>query len=154
MSDVIDMRTLEKRLKALPKEIASKNGGPLRTALFQVAKVVEQRAKDYAPKDTGRLANAIKKRRDRKPHYEGATENYQVYVKVGRKRGDEKGAWYWAFVHFPTEKNPASTPFLTKAFEDTKAEQVGVFKEQFARKLHLAEERVKKGTSSFQGLRK
>lgn len=142
--DAISPETLVKRLKALPAIIASKNGGILRQTMFQVAKPVRDKAKEYAPKDTGRLSGAIRMRRDRKPQLAGATENYQVYVKVGRKRDDETGAWYWAFVHFPTEKNPSATPFLTKAFEDTKGQQIQIFKDQFSRKLKLAENKAKK----------
>lgn len=136
--------TLVKRLKALPPEIASKNGGILRSTLFQVANVVYKRAQEYVPVKSGRLKGAIKRRRDRRPHLVGATENYQVLVKKGRKRTDETGAWYWHFVHFPTERNTGGTPFLTNAFEDTKSQQISVFNEQFARKLTLAEKRVKR----------
>lgn len=136
--------TLIKRLKALPPEIASKNGGILRQTMFQVAKVVELEAKKLAPKDTGRLAGAIRKVRDRRPHLEGATENYQIKVNRGRKRDDPKGAWYWTFVHFPTEKNPNATPFLTMGFENTKSEQLRTFETVFPKKLELAEKKVKK----------
>ncbi len=142
--DAISPDTLVKRLKALPPEIASKNGGILRSTLFQVAKVVEEKAKEYAPKKTGRLAGAIKKRRDRRPQLAGATENFQVFVKVGRKRTDLTGAWYWAFVHFPTQKNPNGKPFLTMGFEDTRDQQLQTFTTQFSRKLVLAEKKVKK----------
>lgn len=142
--DAIHPDILVKRLKALPAEIASKNGGILRQTLFQVAKVVETRAIEYAPKKTGQLAGAVRKRRDRRPELAGATENYQVLVNVGRSRDDERGAWYWAFVHFPTEKNPNATPFLTMGFENTKTEQLSTFTTQFSKKLSLAEKRVKR----------
>lgn len=140
----ISPETLVRRLKALPAEIASKNGGILRSTMFQVAKPVREKAKEYANVDTGRLAGAIRMRRDRRPHLVGASENYQVYVKVGRKRTDETGAWYWAFVHFPTEKNPNANPFLTRAFEDTKNLQIKTFNTVFPRKIELAEKKVKK----------
>lgn len=142
--DAISPETLVKRIKALPPEIASKNGGILRSTMFQVGKVVKEKAKQLAPEETGRLKNAIIMRRDRKPHIEGANENYQVMVRVGRKRDDPKGAWYWSFVHFPTEKNPNATPFLTMGFETTKTEQLATFNRVFPRKLELAEKKVKK----------
>jgi HK97 gp10 family phage protein len=142
--DAISPETLVKRLKALPAEIGSKNGGILRSTLFQVGKPVRDKAKEYAPEATGRLKNAIIMRRDRRPQLAGATENYQVMVRVGRKRDDPKGAWYWAFVHFPTERNPNATPFLTRAFEDTKSLQLQTFRTVFPKKLELAEKKVKK----------
>lgn len=138
--------TLAKRLIAVTQEFRKKGKSPnlLAQIMFQVAKVPEMKAKEVVPHETGRLRNAIKKKRDRNPQYENATENYQVYVYPGRKRSDEKGAWYWTFVHFATEKNPSPTPFLTIAFESTKDQMLQVFIQQFQNKIELAEKRVQK----------
>jgi len=138
----IDPESLLKRLKALPPEIVSKNGGIVRQVLFQVAKVPEVKAKEIAPHDTGRLQKAIRKKRDRNPHFEGATENYQVYVYPGKNRDDERGAWYWTFVHFKTKKNPDAVPFLTIAFESTQDEMIQVFKATFKNKMKLVEKKI------------
>jgi len=93
------------------------------------------KAQYLAPNKTGRLAGAIRKRRDRNPQFENANENYQVYVYKGKKRDDPKGAWYWTFVHFKTKKNPHAVPFLTIAFESTYNQMIQVFKATFKRKL-------------------
>ena len=88
---------LEKRFLALPLEMAKKGVkvNPLSQALFQTIKIAESRAKQLVPVKTGRLRDAIKKRRDRRPELEGASENYQLYAKKGKKRSDIRGAYYW-----------------------------------------------------------
>lgn len=139
----ITPETLIKRLKALPKEISGKNGGPLRQVMFKVAKPVEEKAKALAPKKTGRLKGAIVKRRHPKPSEIGASEAYVVMVRDG-KRDNEKTAFYWRFVHFPTEKNPNNVPFLALAFESTKGEQLQTFRVEFPKVLANAERRVQR----------
>lgn len=137
---------LVKRLISVTNEFRSKGKkiNLLSQIMFQVAKVPELKAREIAPKESGRLAKAIRKKRDRNPQFVNATENYQVYVYRGKSRDDPKGAWYWSFVHFATEKNPNPTPFLTIAFESTKQQMLQVFEAQFQRKLELAEKRAKK----------
>lgn len=134
---------LVKRLKALPDQFKNKNGGLLRQIMFQVAKEPELKAKEIVPVKTGRLKNAIRKRRDRSPQLEGATENYQVFVKTGRKRDDVNGAFYWSWVHFGSIHN-IGYPFLTIAFESTRNQMLRKFETEFPRKLELAEKKVKK----------
>ena len=143
--DSITPETLEKRLKAVTHELRKKGnkGNLLAQALFQTTKIAETRAKELVPVKTGRLRNAIKKSKDRNPQYDGATEMYNVKVNRGRKRNDERGAWYWTFVHFGTVKQ-RGVPFLTNAFEQTKQPMAEEFKKQLFRKIELAEKRVKR----------
>ena len=143
--DAITPDALVKRLKAVTKELRQKGNKSnlLAQALFQTAKVGETRAKELAPSKTGRLRNAIKKRRDRRPQLEGATENYQIRVNKGRKRNDTRGAYYWTWVHFGSIHHQG-VPFLTNAFEQTKEEMATTFKIQLFKKIQLAEKRVKK----------
>lgn len=107
---ITGLRELGEVLKKLPKEIASKNGGPLRAALFQGAKVIRDEARVRAPVRTsklspkreakqppGTLKRNIVATRDRDPARSGQTENYVIRPKTGknRKTGD---AYYWRWV--------------------------------------------------------
>jgi HK97 gp10 family phage protein len=122
------------RLKALPTELASKNGGPLAKALYRAAVVIQNEARMRAPVRTGNLKRNIVVRRDRNPVKDGATEEYHVTVrklKKGRSKAhpDDSTPFYWRFVEFGTQKMPAA-PFMRPAFEAKKEEAVRVFEEQ------------------------
>lgn len=112
---------LRNTLLNLGSEIASKNGGPVRSALAKGARRVRDVARGNAgsSSDSGRLQKAVFARRDRNPAAEGLTESYIVGVKRGKSREDQSGAFYWSFVEFGTVKQPAQ-PFLRPAFEQTK----------------------------------
>lgn len=84
---------LLERMKALPKEMA-KNGGPIRSALFQGAKIVREEAKANVraivaepnangmdAESTGHLEKQIIMKRHRNPQARGASEIYTVRVK-------------------------------------------------------------------------
>ena len=143
------------RLKNLPTELSGKNGGPIRKALFQAAKVIEIEANRLSPHDTGRLERNIIKMRNRNPKATPGrpTELYHVGVRGGGKYGarvrarerrkvlkaggssqeafraakvSEKDAYYWRFVELGTAKM-AARPFLRPAFESKKEEAVSVF---------------------------
>lgn len=100
-------------LRALPPEVAGKNGGPVRAALFQGAKIIREEAKRLAPRKTGKLVANVVMVRDRNPKQSGANERYQVGV-----RGK---AFYGKFHEFGTVKM-AAKPFLRPAFETKKQE--------------------------------
>ena len=125
------------RLKALPPEIVSKNGGPARRALFRGAKIIRESAKAKAPVRSGFLREQIVAMRSREPRRHGASEMYSVGIKGGArrkyantKRNVRKGrageeyqtagnAYYWRFIEFGTARMPAR-PFLRPAFESNK----------------------------------
>jgi len=145
------LRELERKLKALAddvegKKIVSKNGGPLRQALFQAAKVVEEEAEQQAPKDTGRLERAIGKERVRKPEQIPATEAFFVRPRKGKKRDDERGAYYWHFVEFGTRKQ-AAQPFMRKAFALKSRQALDVFTLTLKRKIILIEKKLSRGVT-------
>jgi len=109
------------RLKNLPTELSGKNGGPIRKALFQAAKVIELEAKRFAetvdrPETESNIPNAIKKWRERNPRqFEGSpTEMYHVGV-------DGRKAPHWHFLELGTVKQVAQ-PYLRPA-ADLKAEE-------------------------------
>lgn len=123
---------LLQRLEALPREIAGKNGGPVRRALGRAARLVRDEVRANAPKRTGRLeANVIAARvRDDRPP--GVAERFVVSVRGRRARyGDTREnrragrvgktyqrdgeAFYWKFLEFGTAKMPAR-PFIQPSF--------------------------------------
>lgn len=125
-------------LKALPKEIGAKGGGPARVALAKATRIIRDQAIANAPRDTGLLQENIIMHRDRKPHLAGAAEHYSVGVRrksrryANTKRNKGKGrvgktyfvdgtAYYWMFLEFGTEKM-AARPFMRPAFESRKEE--------------------------------
>lgn len=133
--NVAGLAELRQTLLNLGGEIASKNGGPVRSALAKGARRVRDSARLIAgsSKDSGRLQNAIFAGRDRNPGAEGLTESYSVGVKRGNSREDTKGAYYWGFIEFGTVKQKAQ-PFLRPAFEQGKVN----FTEEFTTDLRKA----------------
>lgn len=137
------------KLEALPREMAGRNGGPVRSALFKAATVVRDEARNRAPVRSGLLRDNIVAKRNRNPGEHDATEEYGVGVAKGskkkyantrknrrqRKVGEEytapSVAFYWRFLEFGTAKL-AARPFLRPAFEQTKERALGVFKTELA----------------------
>lgn len=122
------LRGLEAALKALPAEVASRSGGPLKGALFKAADVFVKAAQanaeslpvsDEDERDdyvrTGALARSIRKKRDPRPT--DVTERVVVKPRGGRRgqQSDKRDrAPYWHLVEFGTEKMPAR-PFMRPA---------------------------------------
>lgn len=137
------------KLQALPGELASRNGGPVRTALFKAAAVVRDEARNRAPVRSGLMRDNIVAKRNRNPGEHDATEEYGVGVAAGSKRkyantrrnrrarkaGEEytapSVAFYWRFIEFGTAKL-AARPFLRPAFDQTKEQALAVFKTELA----------------------
>src|SRR5690606_30331566 len=148
---------LAKALKALPAEIAGKNGGPLRRAIGRAAVVIRDDARRRAPVDTGNLRdNIIAVRKRKSPQ---GTEGYFVEVRRKRRKyantranrrkkragmsyetmGD---AYYGMFVELGTAKMPAQ-PFLRPAFESKKTEAVETFRVELAKGIEQAAKKVR-----------
>lgn len=125
---------LARALKALPPEIASKNGGPLKTALRAAAVVIQDDAKSRAPVDSGVLRDAISVKRDPRPL--DVTERYVVKPTRSRrvqriiktKKGNigSTSAWYWHFLEFGT-KYITARPFMRPAFDSQKSNALQAF---------------------------
>mgnify|MGYP000948502824 FL=1 len=114
------------KLKALPPEIVSKRGGPVKSALRKGAKVIADEAvrniraivdggdDDYV--STGLLAKSVVVRRDPQPQKSRANERYRVMLSrkkyPGRKLGTIATGRY---LEFGTEKQ-RPTPWLGPAF--------------------------------------
>ncbi|MGH8431498.1 MAG: HK97-gp10 family putative phage morphogenesis protein [Solimonas sp.] len=125
-------------MRQLPREIVSKNGGPLRRALAKAARVIRDEAQNLAPVRTGLLRKEIRAIRMRRPDEVGATEAYLVGVRRGKatysntrdnRRKGRAGktyqtagnAFYWRWLEFGTARL-AAMPFLRPAFEARKNE--------------------------------
>lgn len=138
-------------LKALPKEIASKNGGPVRRALLKAAQVFVVDARARAPRGSderasfsnlfrgkhkfGTLKASIRAKRDPDPRSSGVTERYTV--------GPTRKAWYAHLVEFGTVKQSAQ-PFMRPAYEHNKAEALNVFMLALAEGIARAAKKVAK----------
>lgn len=126
-----------KNLKALPIELAGKNGGPVRVMLFNLAKYVRDLARGFVPIGPGiggHLRDQVIMKRDPNPHaIDDASERYIVTVKyrakkyrnnrfnrrvgrVGQSYQHFGDYYYWRFLEFGTSKMEAHS-FLRKAFE-------------------------------------
>lgn len=134
-------------LKALPKELGSKGGGPIKGSLFAATKIVRDEARLRAPVDTGKLQRNIVAFRDPDPRSSGVTEAYYITWRKGRRRGQkrrkdlatansDKDAYYGRFVEFGTSKMPAR-PFLRPAFEALKDQALQKFKNELARQISV-----------------
>lgn len=129
------------KLRRLPGQLSGKNGGPIRKALFQAAKVVELEAVELAkriddPETDTRIFEAVKKWRERNPRqFEGSpTEMYHVGV-------DGRKAPHWHFLELGTVKQPAQ-PYLRPAAEGKFGEAV----DRFGEVLKKDVERLEKTT--------
>jgi HK97 gp10 family phage protein len=149
-------------LKALPPEIASKNGGPARAALAKGAKIIRDDARIRAPKDTGATAANIVMKRDGRPDRFGVNERYTVGVRggslstysntkrnrrkgvVGKKYEKQSSTYYWRFKEFGTEKM-AATPFMRPAFESNQARAMAAITDTLAKGIERAAKKVSRG---------
>lgn len=154
-----------KRLRALPPELGSKGGGPLRYALFQAAKVIRNeavaivQAKTHTDSnmDGVRLIDNIITKRDRNPKASGATERYGIgmrggtrqYANTRRNRGTRAGqkyrtagkVFYGRFIELGTSKMPAR-PFLRPALASKGEEAVHAFRAAFLKSVERAERKL------------
>jgi HK97 gp10 family phage protein len=125
--EILGLKELERRLKALPKEISGKN--LLGKALRKGANLMRDDAKNRVPFGKGEgndddvhIRDHIKVRRDPRPDMQG--KNEIMYVKPFATK--KFPVYYWRFLEFGTTKMPAIR-FLTKAFESQKQDAVRAF---------------------------
>ncbi len=125
---------MRRALLELPVELQK---GPLRAAVSAGAKVVQDKARELAPEDTGTLKRAIYRTRSK----EGSSAVQEMAIVGARsgKRLRRRGldAYYWRFLEFGTSKM-AARPFLRPAFDTTMSQQV----EAIAQKLKAGIERA------------
>lgn len=164
MAEFAEIHGLEetlRALRALPKAISGKGGGPLRKALYAAAKVVRAEVKQATPVRTGLLRDSIAIFRDREPGRIAANEHYTVGIRKQRKKYRENyrngrlgrigksystagAAFYGKFVEFGTSKM-AAHPFMRPAFEASKQAAVTAFENALRKEVGKAVEQAKRG---------
>ncbi len=152
------LKEIGERLKALPKEIAGKNGGPLAAALRKMGRVIQADAKGLVPVDTGTLRENIIVTRERDPKAFGATEVVHVTVrakakaykdnkknrkasKVGENYQDYGPLYYARFLEFGTVR-ASPHPFMRPAFEQAKARLPEIFRSELSAAIDRAVRRL------------
>lgn len=152
------LKEVADRLRALPVELGSKGGGPIRSALFQSAKLLRDAARAKAPVKTGNLRDNIILYRHRNPKAVGATEHYSIGMRRGTRRYANNArnrrqgralqkfktagaAYYGRFLELGTAKMPAQ-PFLRPAFESNKEQAVETFRRAFLQAVERAERKL------------
>lgn len=151
---------LLRNMQQLPRELVSKNGGLVRSALFRATRLVREEVRARAPRDTGNLARNVIAVRDRNPQASGASERYVVTVRRKRQTRAAKAkavkkasgkidyrasgdAFYWRFVEFGTKDNRAQ-PFLRPGFEAQKTAAVAEFKTSLGKGLQRVVRKMRK----------
>jgi len=128
------LKELQKALTQLPKELVSKNGGPVRTAAMAATLIILREAQETIPdrddvQNTERLAGAIKRRRMNKVRK--GSEGDQVYIKGGKNRADESGAYYAPWVEFGALGKPP-TRWFSNAIKNKRKEATDIFRTRLA----------------------
>lgn len=128
-AEIKGLKEMNHLLRALPSELASRGGGPLRLSLSEGVRVVRDHVEATVPVDKGNLKRSTYMYRDRDPKSRGMTERYTVGFRRGsrNRQGDprENEAPHGRFVEFGTSKTPAQ-PRLREGFEDKWREAVRV----------------------------
>lgn len=139
-----------KTLRALPAELVSKRGGPVRTALQKAAKMIQL-------EEQQRLQGIIDQENEAgRPSESTGLLKANIVVKRGRLGGGEKGELYSVSVRrksYPADKGPRVTtpqvarlleygtakraplPFIRPAFEATKGRVVPLFVAELNKRL-------------------
>lgn len=151
---------LRRRLEALPREIAGKNGGPLLAALRKMGRKVQGDAKRIVRKKSGTLADNIIVVRSKDPRRVNATEAVRVTIrykakkykdtKANRKAGRVGGKYkelgplfYARFLEFGTSRQPAY-PFMIPAFDMNKNDMPNIFKTELGAAIDRAVKKLSK----------
>lgn len=123
---------LLRKLKALPPEIVSKRGGPVKSALRKGAKVIADQAIENITQiangpdesgyvSTGTLAKSVAVSRDPRPQRSGANERYRVHLRKRTYPDGTKTVATGRYLEFGTEQRPP-TPWLLPAFMSKRQE--------------------------------
>lgn len=118
------MDTLLETMRALPAELVSKRGGPIRYALHKAGKIMHTEAVRLAPVKTGNLRDSIIMRRGTEAESGPGFEKQFIFVRRGN--ANRRSAYYAGFQEFGTSRNKAQ-PFMRPAFDSTGAEVLDEF---------------------------
>ena len=125
------LKELHDALLALPAELVSKGGGPVKTALMAATLPVMRTAQNTIPDrdeipNTGNLAKMIRRRRATK--VPKGTEAVQVYIRGNKK--EMRDAYYAPWVEFGAKGLPP-TRWFTKSLESNAQASTEIFKVKF-----------------------
>jgi len=142
MAEILGLKELERRLKALGKEVAGKN--LLGKALRKGANIIRDEAKANSPydpniKDDIHIKDNIKVRRDPNPKKSGKSEI--MYVKPFYTK--KKNAWYWWLHEFGSVKTKG-TRFMTKSFESKKNQALEAFQIDLGKQIEREAKKLSK----------
>ena len=117
----------------MPKELVSKNGGPVRSAAMAATLIVVREAQATIPdrddvQNRGQLSRAIRRRRMTKVRK--GSEGVQVYIRDG-KRDDPNGAYYAPWVEFGALGLPP-TRWFSNALKNKSKEATEIFRKHLA----------------------
>lgn len=142
-----------RRLKALPPEIVSKRGGPVKAALRKGGKVILDQAVAnlHASADasdtydnTGLLPKSVALGRDPRPQQSGASERYRIFVR--RKKYDDGtpvvAAARWK--ELGTERMQAR-PWLLPAFMSRRQEALNTVVSELTRGIDRIVRKLSRG---------
>lgn len=143
------------RLKALPKEISGKAGGPVKKSLLGGAKLIadesrqtltssinQPNADGTISNSTGFLLKSIIVKRAAKPP-RGVAEMVQVRVKRGKTPDGTSVTAYGKYMEFGRE-NQQAHPWLRPAFENKKEAALGVIVSALKDAIVKAEKKASK----------
>ena len=134
------------KLRLMPKEIVSKRGGPIKSALRRGALVIALQAQENIRNitarpdedgyvSTGTLAASVVVRRDPRPQRSGANERYRILV--ARRRypdGKTRTVATGRYLEYGTEHR-APTPWLTPAYFSKRQEALDTVIEELRRSI-------------------
>lgn len=100
-----------------------------RGAVQGVAAKVRNNMRSKAPKDTGELRKAIVAVRRR-----GTATQVASDVWINHGKGQKYNAWYWHFLEFGTQDQPAQ-PFVTPSVEEMSPKIPQIYRDEFGKRL-------------------
>jgi len=126
------LKELQKALTQLPKELVSKNGGPVKTALMAATLPVVRTAQATVPNrddipNTGLLASMIRRRRATKVRK--GSEVVQVFIRGNKKQ--RRDAYYAPWLEFGALGLPP-TRWFSKSLETNAKSSTEIFRKNLA----------------------
>ena len=144
------------KLRALPPEIASKRGGPVKAALRKGAVVIQKEAQANIRKvtqnteangyvSTKTLEKAVVVRRDPNPQKSGANERYRVMISRKKYEGsDTKAVATGRWLEFGSEHQKAE-PWMTPAFMSARQKALDTVVLELNKGIDRAIKKISKG---------
>ncbi|MDR2173658.1 MAG: HK97 gp10 family phage protein [Burkholderiales bacterium] len=137
--DLQGLAELEKGLRELGRDVGLKG---LSKATSAGARLIRDRARALAPKDTGKLKNNIVVTKYRRVRDKDRETRHAVVIRQKGKASDKQNAFYGAFVECGTSKQ-AAQPFIRPAFEGKRKDAANTVVRSMEKTI--ATEKVKRG---------